>query len=120
MTVLYDGACGFCVRAATLLRRWDRTGVLTLLPSQDPTVALRFPTITRAELEGALQVVAADGRRVSGADAIEAIVRALPATRWLRWPFALPFARPAARRLYALVARHRHRLGCGPTCPLPT
>lgn len=108
-TVIYDGECGLCRRSVERLRRWDTTDRLRLLPFQAPGVMDRYPDIDEAEFRKAVQLIAPDGRRWSGADAVE---KALEQTRArpLAWLFKLPFARPIARRGYRWIARNRSKL----------
>ncbi|MFW5947651.1 MAG: thiol-disulfide oxidoreductase DCC family protein [Gemmatimonadota bacterium] len=108
--VVYDGRCGVCRRSVALLRKWDRDGRLELIPYQDETVPRRFPAIEEAEFREALQVIAPDGRRWSGADAVEQALARTPRGRPLAWLFRLPFARTIARRFYRWFARNRPKL----------
>ena len=116
LTVIYDGHCYFCVRSVRQLERWDTEGTVEFLDSHTTAVHARYPSISEAELEGALQLIASDGTRWSGADAFETLVKVLPPVRLLRWAFRVPFGRVLAHRIYARVARNRARLGCGDHC----
>ena len=109
-TVVYDGACGICRRSVELLRRWDRHGRLELVPFQAEGVGDRFPDIAEAEFREAVQVIAPDGRRWSGADAVEQALARTPKGRPIAWLFKLPFAPPVARRIYRWVARNRSKI----------
>jgi len=60
----------------------------------------------------AMQLVLADGRVLSGADAVPEILLRIRGWGWLARLFALPGARFLARRLYAWIARNRMRLKC--------
>lgn len=108
-TVLYDGACGVCRRSVELLRRWDGENRLELVPFQAEGVMDRFPDISEAELRSAVQVIAPDGRRWSGADAVERALGQTARGRPFTWLFRLPLARPASRLLYRWFARNRSR-----------
>lgn len=108
--VVYDGECGLCRRSVELLRSWDRHGRLELLPFQAADVMDRFPEVEAAEFRAAVQLIAPDGRRWSGADAIEKVLALTPRGRPIAWLFELPFARPIARRVYRWVARNRGKL----------
>ncbi len=117
-TAIYDGACAVCTRTAQALARWDREGRIEVVPSTDPALAARFPSITPADMERALQLVAADGRRWEGAAAVEELLLALPKGCLFSWLFALPFGRRLADVSYRAFARNRYRFGCGDHCPV--
>lgn len=106
-TVVYDGECGICRRSVERLRAWDAEGRLRFLPFQAPGVMDRYPGIPERAFREAVQVIAPDGRRWSGADAVETALEQTRGGRRLAWVFKLPFARPIARRVYRWVARHR-------------
>ncbi len=118
-TLLYDGGCALCARLVATVRAWDVDGRIECLPYQDPSVPARFPRIAPAALARRLHLVEADGGVTAGAAAIERLLRWLPRGRSLAWVFRLPLAGPLAARAYDLVARHRHRLGCGTHCGGP-
>jgi len=115
-TLIFDGACGMCMRWMGRVRSWDTKEVFEYLPLQDPSIPERFPSLTREALEQAMHVVGPDGRVWAGSAAVEKIVDLLPMGRWVSWIFALPFARPIADRVYRWVADNRSRLGCGEHC----
>lgn len=112
MTVIYDGGCRACGRMIALLGRWDRRGRFELLPYQDAAVAVRFPSITTAELREALQLVGPSGERWSGAAAVERIVAELPGGSPIGRLLRIPLIGALADRLYRWFARHRYRFGC--------
>jgi predicted DCC family thiol-disulfide oxidoreductase YuxK len=115
-TVIYDGHCRVCQRLARTLHRWDGDHRLEIVPSQQPGVRARFPWISARAYEGALQLVARNGRTTQGAAAIETLLTLLPRGRLFSWLFRIPFARPIADRFYRWFARHRRSLGCGSHC----
>lgn len=114
-TVVYDGACGFCQRIVSVLRRWDR-GMLEIVPYQASAVQARFPWIPARAYEQSLQLVGPDGETWQGAAAIEQILGVLPRGRLIAWIFRVPLVRPLAERLYRWVARNRYHLGCAEHC----
>src|SRR5687767_15154897 len=70
-TVVYDGTCTVCGKLVKLLRTWDRSAQLEILPSQNSCVKSRFPWIPdRAYLES-VQLIGPGGRTWQGAAAIE-------------------------------------------------
>lgn len=110
-TLIYDGECGFCREAVGLVSRWDRNGVLALVPFQDEariaTFGLPLPALAAAMH---LVLPPPDGRVFAGADAAAALLRLLPGKRWLAWIFRVPGVLPLARRVYAWIARRRRCL----------
>lgn len=60
-----------------------------------------------------MQLVGPDGSVRAGARAAPVILRLLPLGRPLAWLFAVPGVPWVAQRVYRVVARNRHRLGCG-------
>ena len=117
-TVVYDGTCTVCGKLVKLLRKWDRKGMLEILPSQNPCVRSRFPWIPeRAYLES-VQLIGPGGRTWQGAAAIEQITDLMPKGKLLTWVFSIPFVRPLAEKFYRWFARNRYKLGCGAHCQL--
>jgi predicted DCC family thiol-disulfide oxidoreductase YuxK len=118
-TLIYDGECAFCRRSVGLLRKWDHYGRIRYVMLQDAVSLHRLPPIPREDLERAMHLVAPSGEIFSGADALRAL---LPVLKWGRAAaaiFNVPGVPALARRIYAIVARNRHRLNCGSsTCTL--
>ncbi|MGH7530020.1 MAG: thiol-disulfide oxidoreductase DCC family protein [Gemmatimonadales bacterium] len=109
-TLVYDGECGICRRAVRVLRRWDRAGVLRLVPFQDEA-AVAHLGIPLPALAAAMHLVLPDGRVYAGADAARPILRLLPPPRrWMAPLFRVPGVLPLARRVYAWIAARRHCL----------
>lgn len=108
-TLIYDGECGLCNQAVTLLRRWDREQVLRFVPFQDGAAVARFG-IPLPALAAAMHLILPDGRVYAGADAAPEVLRLMPRKRWLAPLFRLPGVLPVARRVYAWIAARRHCL----------
>jgi predicted DCC family thiol-disulfide oxidoreductase YuxK len=108
--LLYDGQCRFCVRQAERLARWSG-GRVQLKSFRDPRVLARFPGVTLAACETGMQLVEADGRVSSGAEAGARALRLRPALAPVGWLYFVPGVRQLADRAYAIVARNRFRLG---------
>jgi predicted DCC family thiol-disulfide oxidoreductase YuxK len=115
-TVVFDGFCKVCNRLVKLLRKWDRTQQLEIVPSQQPGVHARFPWIPARAYTESVQLVAANGRTWQGAAAIEQILDILPKGKLISWIFSIPFVRPLAEKFYRWFARNRYMLGCGDHC----
>ena len=113
--VLYDGHCRLCLGAAKQLRRLLGEHGTELRSFREDGVLERFPNVTLARCENAIQYVRADGHVFEGA---EAVVRALgrrPLGRLL-YVYYVPGLRQVADWLYGLVARYRFRIA-GRACP---
>lgn len=118
-TVVYDGFCNVCKRLVGLLSRWDRSGILEVVPSQKAGIPARFPWIPARAFAQSVQVIrTSDGKTWQGAAALEQILDVLPKGKLVSWIFSIPFIRPLAERLYRWFARNRYRLGCGDHCQL--
>jgi len=115
-TVVYDGACRICQGLVRRLGKWDRHGMLEVIPSQAAGVHARFPWIPTRAYAQSVQLIRRDGRTWQGAAAIEQIIDQLPKGRLVTWVFSIPFVRPLAERFYRWFARNRYRLGCGDHC----
>src|ERR1700757_235721 len=108
-TLIYDGECGICQKAVTLLVRWDREHVLRYIPFQDEPAVTRFG-IALPALAAAMHLILPDGEIYAGADAVPELLRLFPGKRWLAPLFGIPGVLPLARRIYAWNARRRHCL----------
>jgi predicted DCC family thiol-disulfide oxidoreductase YuxK len=113
--LVYDGDCRFCARSIALLASWDRAKRLKFVPFQDAAELARLPFIPREALEQAMQLVSPDDAVFAGAAALPPMLRLLPMGRAVSWIFAVPGVSLAASKLYRILARNRHKLGCGST-----
>lgn len=109
-TLLYDGACVFCVREVRWLQLWNRRGLLAFedvsAPGFDPA---RYGT-TQEALMQVMHGVYPDGRIVRALDAFREAYR-LVGLGWILAPTKWPVFRPLFEALYRLFARHRMPLG---------
>ena len=108
--LVYDGACGFCLRWVT---RWRRiTGErLDYLPFQDASVTARFPEIPLAQFENAVHLIESDGSVYRGAAAALRARGLNPHHRWLLWLYErVPGFAPMAEWGYRFVAGNRLRI----------
>ena len=111
--LIYDGECAMCRASALwLMRRARVSDQLEILPCRSGPRRTRFPQITDAACMQAMQLVLADGRVLSGADAVPELLRRVRGWRWVASVLGLPPVRPLTRRLYGWVARSRMRLSC--------
>jgi predicted DCC family thiol-disulfide oxidoreductase YuxK len=105
--MIFDGDCGFC---RFWIERWrGQTGdAVEYIAGQEPSVAARFPEITREALESSVHLVETDGSVFSGS---QAVCRSLDSTRagrimvqaYEQWPGVAP----ASEFAYRIVARNR-------------
>jgi predicted DCC family thiol-disulfide oxidoreductase YuxK len=118
-SLIFDGECGFCRASVELLRGRDKDERLSFVPFQDIEALAPLPHIPRAELEQAMHLVAPDREVLKGAAALPAILRLIRGGPPLALLYRLPGVPWLAARAYRMVARNRHRLGCGSsTCSL--
>lgn len=117
--LIYDGDCAFCLRWVSWFQARDRDRRLVFIPFQEPAELARLPAIPRSALERAMHLVSLQGDIYAGAAALPPILGLLPWGWTLSWLFKIPGVPWLADRMYRLVARNRHRLGCGSaTCTL--
>ncbi len=117
-TLVYDGDCGFCSACAEFIER--------RIPTRAAVVPWQFADLpslglTQAQVEEAVQWVAADGTVASGPDAVALLLR--DAGRLWEVPgraLQLGPVRLAAWPAYRWIANHRHMLPGGTAaCALP-
>jgi predicted DCC family thiol-disulfide oxidoreductase YuxK len=112
--LIYDGECAMCRASALWLMRLAMSGgELEILPCRSAPRRLRYPHVTDEACMTAMQLVLPDGKTLAGADAVPELLRRIRGLGWLATVFALPGARPVARRVYAWIATNRMRLSCG-------
>lgn len=112
--LIYDGDCAMCRGSALWLMRRAKVGnLLEILPCRSRPRRERYPQLSDDACMQAMQLVLADGRILSGADAVPELLRRVRGWRWVASAFGLPPLLPFTRRLYAWIARNRMRLSCG-------
>ncbi len=94
--VLYDDACGMCLRTVARLR-----------PLLEPR-GFRFDAFPAGVEKIEMKLVQPDGRVIGGADAVVAMARAVWWLRPLTFLTRLPGVMPLLRRAYRKVAENRH------------
>ena len=121
LDVIYDGQCGFCVRALKVCRALD---VRRALRFHDATARQQvhavFPELLDADFDNAMFAVAPDRGVTRGFFAFRRILR----EALLMWPLLPVFYFPGSGwigpKAYAWVARNRGRFGCETdVCDLP-
>ena len=109
--LIYDGDCGFCTYWARYWQKLTRDQV-SYEPYQQ--AAARFPQISIAEFQRAVQYIATDGKIASAAKAsFLTLSHARGKNIWLALYRSLPGFAAISERVYAFIASHRpafHRL----------
>jgi len=102
--LIYDGDCAFC---AWQVRYWRRlTGdAVDYQPYQ--AAAERYPDVPPGEFARAIQLITADGRRYSGAEAAFRVLAAGGRTASLACYRYLPGCSRLSEAVYRFVSRHR-------------
>ncbi|MCS7156594.1 MAG: DUF393 domain-containing protein [Blastocatellia bacterium] len=110
--LLFDGACGICTAFARWARRRDQHGRFVFLPYQEvPAEALAPLGLTPQHCAERLYVITRHGRVLGGVFGINAFFSQFFPWRWLvRVIYAVPPLLLLEMAIYALVAKHRHRL----------
>ena len=125
LALLYDGTCRFCTAGQARLMRFARPGLITPVNSKDPAELARFPQVTAAAANRALQLVSHDGDLAQGAEAIARALNTRPAWKLVTWIYWVPILRQVFDGMYAFVAKNRYRIAgrvspCeGGACELP-
>ncbi|WP_407688726.1 thiol-disulfide oxidoreductase DCC family protein [Mycobacterium sp. HUMS_1102779] len=115
-TLVFDGRCGMCTRAARRLARLDRTGRLRIEPFQAPGMADRLGVPGDRPPESAWWLDSS-GAVSSGARAINAALSAALGTPVPLWLYRLPGMGAVQNAVYRWVAAHRYRFrGVTPLC----
>jgi predicted DCC family thiol-disulfide oxidoreductase YuxK len=109
--VLYDADCRLCRFAARVAARLDRRERLALLGLEDVAADPLLECVSGGERGSSLRLALPDGRLLSAGAAVMGVLERLPATRLLAQSAARLHAERVVAAVYALVARHRDRLG---------
>ena len=121
-TLIYDGECPFCRRAAAWARRNARANAIETLPCQDEARERRFPEITRERCMTAMQLVTPEGEVFSGEEALPRLMELMKGWHWAARFLRLPGVRHVSPAAYRWFARHRYGLAAlagherGETC----
>lgn len=115
-TVVYDGACKVCGRLVKLLNAWDTKDEIEVIPFQNTSVLDRFPWIPSEAYAEAMQLIGPGGRTWQGGDAIEQLLKILPAGWTFGWAFGIPGFGTLFGGFYRWFARNRYKFGCGEHC----
>lgn len=110
--LLFDGACGVCAAFARWASRRDRRGRFVFLPYQEiPAEVLAPLGLTPQHCARRLYVITRRGRVLGGVFGLNAFFSQLFPWRLLvGLIYAMPPLLLLEMAIYALVARHRHRL----------
>jgi predicted DCC family thiol-disulfide oxidoreductase YuxK len=111
--IVFDGQCGFCVRALSRLRRMARRDVFRLHDANDREAVLaRFPMLASADTDLAMFAVTEEGLVYRGFFAFRRMLWASPWLVPLLALFYAPGASILGPRIYAWIARRRRSFGC--------
>jgi predicted DCC family thiol-disulfide oxidoreductase YuxK len=117
LKIFTDGKCPTCRAARARVEPWDRNHRLEFLDYNEPVIAAQAP-FSRDELADEMHVLIPDGSWRVGFDGWAAILKELPAWRWLGAMGMIPPVRWIGRPFYRFFARHRYRIsGLASSCP---
>jgi predicted DCC family thiol-disulfide oxidoreductase YuxK len=103
--LIYDGDCGFCGYWA---RYWQKLTGESVEYRPYQQVLAQYPTIPEAEFQRAVQFIAPDGERASGAEAsFLTLAHARGKGFWLTLYRHLPGFASVSERAYAFIAKRR-------------
>ena len=116
LTLVFDGACGFCTRSVRLLETLDRNRRVKAVPFQKSGVPVSMG-LTVEECEETAWAIAPDGRRYRAAEAVNAAVAVAFGTTVPLLLYSLPGIKQLQDLVYSQVASNRDRLpGDRPYC----
>lgn len=108
LTIYYDASCPLCTSEMAAMRTHDRRGRLAMVDCSGTLAPAAPDGVTTEAMMRSLHARTPDGRWLVGVAAYEAIFRAVGFRR-LAALAGHPRLRPLWDRLYAWVARNRHR-----------
>lgn len=122
LQVYTDGACPFCRWVRAKVEPYDTRGEVSFRDYNIPEVATESP-FSRQEFDREMKVRTPDGHWHGGFFAWTAILKVLPAWRWLGAILAAPPMRWIGPSLYRLIAANRYRIPgipkpCDGSCPV--
>lgn len=107
LTVLYDSACGFCVKCRWWLIHQPKFVEMDFVPAGSPEAAEKFPGLGAPGVVDELVVVDDEGGVYRGAHAWLMCLWALAEYReWSEW-LSAPGMLPLARGAFAMVSSNR-------------
>jgi predicted DCC family thiol-disulfide oxidoreductase YuxK len=116
LTLVFDGACGFCTRSVRLLKALDRNRRVTVVPFQKTGIPASVG-LTLEECKASAWAIAPDGGYYRGAEAVNALVAAALGTAVPLLLYYLAGIRQLQDFIYWVVASNRSRLpGDRPYC----
>jgi predicted DCC family thiol-disulfide oxidoreductase YuxK len=105
--IIFDGDCQFC---RFWIQRWHaKTGdAVEYLPSQESSIARRFPEIPKDEYRKSVLLIEPDGTVYHGAEAACRSLAVKRKRRWLLWCYyRIPGVRRGSEWLYEVISEHR-------------
>jgi predicted DCC family thiol-disulfide oxidoreductase YuxK len=116
VTLIFDGTCDFCTRCTRYVRAIDRHHRVTAFPFQKPGIPETYG-LTIADCEAAAWAISSGMSAQPGAAAVMLTLSVALGSRLPWLIYRIPGLRQLQDALYAMVARHRHRLpGATPYC----
>jgi len=110
-TVIFDGECGFCLRAIRIGRRLDWWRRMEWRARLEPGVRERFPQLSHEETQRRMVSIRPDGRTYGGFFAVRDIMLHLPLMLLPALLLYLPGMSCIGVPCYRWIASHRYRFG---------
>ena len=109
LTLYYEAACPLCNAEMNNLMLRNTAGLLRFVDVSAPDFKVLPPGTTQADLMALMHGLTADGRVLRGVEVFRLAYSAvgIPQVASIT---SLPLIAPMSERLYALIARNRHRL----------
>ena len=109
-TLVYDEQCSLCAELVRQVSSRTLPEELESVPCHSEEFAHRFPQISQAACEEAMQLVLPDGTVYAGEAAIPHILSRMRGWHWAARAFDIPGGAFISAPLYHWVARHRYAL----------
>jgi len=110
LTVVFDDGCAVCRAMVSTAKRQRTTSRIEFVGASVADSRPELEVLAADAAERAVQVRMPHGELMEGAEAVGAVLMAMPTWRWVGRIAGYPGVRPLARVLYALFARVRHPL----------
>lgn len=110
ITIVFDGGCGICLRAARFVARRNMRHTLTFISYHQPDFPDKMPHISKAQAEKSIWVLR-NNQKFHKIGALSMILRELRFP-WpiVGWVLIIPVIRQSASGIYSLIAKNRHRI----------
>ncbi len=109
LQLLFDPECPLCMQFQETVGGWDRDGMVTRIPLDDPHLADRLTSQQLDAARAELTVIDLLGNHHHGIEALRRLTEVLPGLQRVSWAYRLPGVTPVIQRVYRAVSARRRR-----------